>query len=186
LAAKAVGRLRAVDGDGGMAEKADVKQAINGAVGGDRAAVGSATTTVAGRPRIADLDGRKASNAHVRQTLNGAAGGGAAVGSAGGGCGRLADANSVGRNRGAGCGRVPDTNSVGQKPGVWHAVGRVNDGFSLEQAWSDYGVGRHGACWEREVDAATNVRIVRGVGSGAEMWEVRDGPMEIEGTVAAL
>jgi len=85
-----------------------------------------------------------------------------------------------------GCGRVADANSVGQKPGVWCAVGRVNDGFSLEQAWSEDGVGRHGACWGREVDAAINVRIVRGIGSGAEMWEVNDGPVEIEGTVAAL
>jgi len=42
-----------------------VKQALNGAAGGDGAAVGSATTTAAGRSRIADLDGRKASNAHV-------------------------------------------------------------------------------------------------------------------------
>ena len=65
MAATAARRLRAVDGDGGKAENADVKQALNGAAGGDGAAVGSATTTAAGRSRIADLDGRKASNAHV-------------------------------------------------------------------------------------------------------------------------
>jgi len=59
-----------------------VKQALNGAAGGDGAAVGSETTTAAGRPRIADLDGRKSSSAHGRETLNGAAGGAAAVGSA--------------------------------------------------------------------------------------------------------
>lgn len=87
-----------------------------------------------------------------------------------------------------GCGRVADANSVGRKPGVWRAVGRVNDGFSLEQAWSEDGVGRHGACCGREVnmDAAINVRIVRGIVSGAGMWEVRDRPAEIEGTVAAM
>ena len=49
-----------------------MKQALNGAAGGDGAAVRSVTATAAGRPRIADLDGRKASIAHVRQTVSGA------------------------------------------------------------------------------------------------------------------